>query len=212
MSGCSSCCAAGTTKRQKSPERLMTADSPYAAPIAGVREEDCYFYHVMDVPGHGTVGGQFDLRGAEDDYLGKVGLAGQRVLEIGPASGFLTFHMESRDAHARAGQRARRAPRPGARVANVGHLVGTSVPDSSLASSASSGSRQSRSVITSSGSSRTARPVRSRSSRLSPSAPRARALRQADPPASGTWRRLRRPAPAAHAVARRGPAASICPR
>ena len=33
-----------------------------------------------------------------DDYLGKVAFAGQRVLEIGPASGFLTFEMEKRGA------------------------------------------------------------------------------------------------------------------
>jgi O-methyltransferase len=76
----------------------VTADSLYATPLEGVRVEDCYFYHVMDVPGHGSVGGQFDLRGAEDEYLGNVELSGQRALEIGPASGFLTFHMEARGA------------------------------------------------------------------------------------------------------------------
>jgi hypothetical protein len=70
----------------------------YATPLTGVREEDCYFYHVMDVPGHRPVGGQFDLRGGEDVYLGRIDLAGRRVLEIGPASGFLTFHMEAHGA------------------------------------------------------------------------------------------------------------------
>ena len=33
-----------------------------------------------------------------DEYLGNVDFAGQRVLEIGPASGFLTFEMEKRGA------------------------------------------------------------------------------------------------------------------
>jgi O-methyltransferase len=33
-----------------------------------------------------------------DEYLGKVDFAGQRILEIGPASGFLTFEMEKRGA------------------------------------------------------------------------------------------------------------------
>jgi O-methyltransferase len=42
--------------------------------------------------------GEWDLRGGVDDYLGKVAFAGQRVLEIGPASGFLTFEMEKRGA------------------------------------------------------------------------------------------------------------------
>lgn len=76
----------------------MAPDSLYATATAGVRQEDCYFYHVMDVPGHGTVGGDFDLRGTVDEYLGSVELSGRRVLEIGPASGFLTFHMEARGA------------------------------------------------------------------------------------------------------------------
>jgi len=39
-----------------------------------------------------------DLRGGVDEYLGKVAFAGRRVLEIGPASGFLTFEMEKRGA------------------------------------------------------------------------------------------------------------------
>jgi SAM-dependent methyltransferase len=76
----------------------VASDSLFAVPPADVREEDCYFYHVMDVPGHGAVGGDFDLRGGEDEYLGNVELSGRRVLEIGPASGFLAFHMESRGA------------------------------------------------------------------------------------------------------------------
>ncbi len=60
---------------------------------------DCYFYHTMELPGHGVIEGQdWDLRGRVDEYLGKVDFAGQRVLEIGPASGFLTFEMEKRGA------------------------------------------------------------------------------------------------------------------
>ena len=34
--------------------------------------EDCYFYHTMDIPKHGTVIGEWDLRGNEDNYLGKI--------------------------------------------------------------------------------------------------------------------------------------------
>lgn len=59
---------------------------------------DCDFYHVMDLPGVGHVGGQWDLRGHVDEYLGNVDLGGKRVLEIGPASGFLTVEMERRGA------------------------------------------------------------------------------------------------------------------
>jgi hypothetical protein len=77
----------------------VTSDQQvYAAPRSVQRVEDCYFYHQMEIPGHGHVGGDWDLRGGEGDYLGHVDLAGARVLEIGPASGFLTFHMEARGA------------------------------------------------------------------------------------------------------------------
>lgn len=38
------------------------------------------------------------IRKGIDQYLGEVAFSGQRVLEIGPASGFLTFEMENRGA------------------------------------------------------------------------------------------------------------------
>jgi SAM-dependent methyltransferase len=77
---------------------MSSSDQLYASPVIVERIEDCHFYHVMEVPGEGLVGGQFDLREGEDDYLGHIPLDRRRVLEIGPASGFLTFHMESRGA------------------------------------------------------------------------------------------------------------------
>jgi SAM-dependent methyltransferase len=70
----------------------------YAAPVHVEDAESCIFYHRMDIPGHGVVGEQWDLRGGEDAYLGNIELAGKRVLEIGPASGYLTFAMEQRGA------------------------------------------------------------------------------------------------------------------
>src|ERR1700738_2087593 len=63
-----------------------------------VRFEDCEFYHTVEIPDHGVVAGQWDLRGKVDEYLGHYKFAGKRVLEIGPASGFLTFEMEKRGA------------------------------------------------------------------------------------------------------------------
>jgi hypothetical protein len=43
----------------------------------------------MELPGRGVIEGRdWDLRGSVDEYLGNVDFAGQRVLEIGPASGF----------------------------------------------------------------------------------------------------------------------------
>ena len=70
----------------------------FAAPRSVV-PNDCHFYHTIDIPGLGLVGdGRWDLRGGVDQYLGGVDLAGKRVLEIGPASGFLTMEMEKRGA------------------------------------------------------------------------------------------------------------------
>jgi len=70
----------------------------FAAPLHVEDIADCYFYHTIELPGHGVIEGDWDLRRGVDDYLGRVAFAGQRVLEIGPASGFLTFEMEKRGA------------------------------------------------------------------------------------------------------------------
>jgi hypothetical protein len=55
---------------------------------------DCYFYHRMVLPDVGEVGEEWDLRPNVNAYLGETDFAGKRVLEIGPASGFLTAYME----------------------------------------------------------------------------------------------------------------------
>jgi SAM-dependent methyltransferase len=76
----------------------MQYSSLLAAPVDVASLDDCYFYHVMDIPGHGVTTGEWDLRGRVDEYLGQFAFAGKRVLEIGPASGFLTFELEKRGA------------------------------------------------------------------------------------------------------------------
>ncbi len=60
--------------------------------------DDCYFYHTMELPGHGVVKGEWDLRGKEAAYLGGVDFRGKHVLEIGTASGCLCFWMEQQGA------------------------------------------------------------------------------------------------------------------
>jgi SAM-dependent methyltransferase len=74
------------------------ADPPYASPPTSLTLGDCDFYHSMDIPGVGEITGFWDLRETIDDYLGQVDFAGKRVLEIGPASGFVTIEMERRGA------------------------------------------------------------------------------------------------------------------
>jgi hypothetical protein len=75
-----------------------SSDEIFAKPLKVDDVADCYFYHTMELPSHGVINGEWDLRAGVHDYLGRVEFAGKRVLEIGPASGFLTFEMEKRGA------------------------------------------------------------------------------------------------------------------
>jgi O-methyltransferase len=77
----------------------MTDEKIFAVPRKVENIADCYFYHTMELPGLGVIEGRdWDLRGRVDKYLGNLDFSGKRVLEIGPASGFLTFEMEKRGA------------------------------------------------------------------------------------------------------------------
>jgi SAM-dependent methyltransferase len=76
----------------------MNDDGLYASPRTVTDPRECLFYHTMDVPGHGTVSGPWDLRSRLDPYLGGVAFAGKRVLDVGTANGCLSFHMEQRGA------------------------------------------------------------------------------------------------------------------
>jgi len=58
------------------------------------RPEDCIWYHVMDVPGLGVTEAPWDLRGKFSEYIGSVPVEGRSVLDIGTASGFLSFEAE----------------------------------------------------------------------------------------------------------------------
>ena len=62
------------------------------------RLEDCFFYHAMELPGFGLVPAHWDLRGRFDDYVARVDVAGKSVLDVGTATGFLSFEAEKRGA------------------------------------------------------------------------------------------------------------------
>jgi hypothetical protein len=59
---------------------------------------DCKFYHSMELPQIGLVEGGWDLRGRFDDYIGGVKVTGRSFLDVGTASGFLSFEAERRGA------------------------------------------------------------------------------------------------------------------
>jgi len=78
---------------------IQETDQNLLAPPRYVeRLEDCLFYHTMDLPGFGVVRGQWDLRGRFDDYISGVPLQGKSVIDIGTATGFLSFEAEKRGA------------------------------------------------------------------------------------------------------------------
>jgi O-methyltransferase len=54
----------------------------------------CEFYHIICLKDGTITPGVWDLRSGVDKYLGGVDFRLKRVIEIGPASGFLSFHME----------------------------------------------------------------------------------------------------------------------
>jgi hypothetical protein len=81
-----------------SPEGGIHMADPYAEPRTAGRIEDCYFYHTMDIPGHGSVEGEWDLRPNIDAYLGGLDLSGKRLLDVGAANGIMTFHAEGKGA------------------------------------------------------------------------------------------------------------------
>jgi hypothetical protein len=69
-----------------------------AAAHAGVTRGQCDFYHTMELGPGEVVPGAWDLRGAERAYQGFVDVAGLRVLEFGPATGYLSFRLEAQGA------------------------------------------------------------------------------------------------------------------
>ncbi len=82
---------------------VATPDPDSAPPLPTLREvmpraprrEDCRFYHSCDLDDGEEVTGEWDLRPDPFGYLGDICVTGQSVLEIGPASGFLSFYMEA---------------------------------------------------------------------------------------------------------------------
>ena len=66
---------------------------------------ECVFYHSLDLPLSGPQKGHWDLRGRFDDYVGNVPLSGRSALDVGTASGFLSFEAEKRGANIKRGKR-----------------------------------------------------------------------------------------------------------
>jgi len=69
-----------------------------ATRFQSVSREDCEFYHTMTLRGGQVVAGEWDLRGHESAQTGDYSFDGKRVIEFGPASGYLTAYLYGRGA------------------------------------------------------------------------------------------------------------------
>src|SRR5438309_727154 len=81
------------------PPTIGTMRSAFseARPRHAVTLADCEFYHTVELA-EGRQDGVWDLVGRFDDYVGHEDLAGRSLLDVGTASGFLTFEAEQRGA------------------------------------------------------------------------------------------------------------------
>jgi SAM-dependent methyltransferase len=59
---------------------------------------DCHFYHSIELPGLGLQVGEWDLRDDVEAYLGRQSFDGKTVVDVGCASGFVSFELEKRGA------------------------------------------------------------------------------------------------------------------
>jgi hypothetical protein len=79
-------------------ERETAMKLRIADPLPVSHLDECVWYHTFDFPDGTHVRGRWDYRPNVDDYIGRLDYNGKRVVEIGPASGFLTRAMEQRGA------------------------------------------------------------------------------------------------------------------
>jgi len=76
----------------------MSSSLKFAEPRLVESLDECFFYHTTELPGFGLVRGQWDLRGRFEEYVGGVEVSGRSVLDVGTATGFLSFEAERRGA------------------------------------------------------------------------------------------------------------------
>ena len=81
------------------PSEAETLEAMLVKPRYVDSLSDCFFYHTMDLPGLGEVRGHWDLRSRFKEYIGGVDLADKSVIDVGAATGFLSFAAEESGAN-----------------------------------------------------------------------------------------------------------------
>jgi SAM-dependent methyltransferase len=75
-------------------KHMFMYETPWALPASS----DCYFYHTINLPGVGCVEGDWDLRPDISAYLSHYDFKNKRVLDVGTATGFLSYYCEANGA------------------------------------------------------------------------------------------------------------------
>lgn len=70
----------------------------YITPKKNINFKDCWFYHKLKLYDGTLIDAKWDLRSCINDYLSNFDFKGKRVIDIGAASGYLSFEMEKRGA------------------------------------------------------------------------------------------------------------------
>ena len=82
------------TRARRKPTSSVSLSSIEAKPLHVDDPQGCYFYHTINLPEFGVQDGGWDLRGRFSDYIGGVDVSGKRILDVGTASGYLSFEAE----------------------------------------------------------------------------------------------------------------------
>jgi SAM-dependent methyltransferase len=70
----------------------------FVEPEKNIDIKDCEFYHKVRLDDGTIIDGDWDLTECIDDYLSNFDFAGKRVIDVGTASGYLSFIMEKKGA------------------------------------------------------------------------------------------------------------------
>jgi Methyltransferase domain len=70
---------------------VFEAEQPWPMPAL----EECKFYHSLDFPDGEKITGHWDIRTRFEQYIGGYQLSGKTVLDVGTASGFLSYSAEA---------------------------------------------------------------------------------------------------------------------
>jgi SAM-dependent methyltransferase len=68
----------------------FTTVTPWPMP----KKDDCLFYHSMTFPDGENIEAAWDVRGLFQDYIGHYPIRGKTLLDVGTATGFLSFEAE----------------------------------------------------------------------------------------------------------------------